>query len=78
MIDLPPIPHAAINEAREVLIGVVPVDCDRLFANWTLLAAHPHIVIATLRWAAGNLRGETYAAQDLQWLADDFAKDYIK
>lgn len=76
MIDLPPIPQVAINEAREVLIGVVPVDCDRLFANWTLLAAHPHIVIATLRWAAKEY--EPFAARSLDLFADEIEKDYIK
>jgi len=92
MNKLPPLSDAVQTAVEAAMLDRHSLKCDNypydctFDCNWeveraadaAIEAAYPLIVIATLRWAADRLRGETYAAQDLRWFADDFAKDYIK
>ena len=91
MNKLPPLSDAVQTAVEDAMLIRHSLKCDNYpydcndECNWeveraadaAIDAAYPHIVIATLRWAAANLRG-TMDARDLIFFANDFEKDYIK
>jgi hypothetical protein len=59
MIDLPPIPNDAINEATAEIFAITnSLTLAARVGHDALNAALPYIVIATLRWAAELLEAD--------------------